>query len=241
MPKEKFESIYKELRDRIEDETYPAGQMLPSEHQLTDEFECSRNTVRRAISRLTSEGYVQPQHGKGVRIIYTRLSPAEFTVGGIESFAETAARNKLKTVTKVIVLTELTCDDRMSSHTGFDVGDELIYIQRVRLLDGVAAILDTNIFLKSVTGPISKEIAESSIYKHLENDMDITITMSRRKITAERASQADNKFLDLKDYDFVSVVTGQTFDKKGRMFEYTQSRHRPDYFAFYDTAVRKKE
>ena len=42
----------------------------PSENTLVKEFDCSRNTIRRAIGQLASEGYVQSIHGKGVRIIY---------------------------------------------------------------------------------------------------------------------------------------------------------------------------
>lgn len=239
MPKEKYEAIYRDLREKIEDETYAYGEFLPSENQLTEEYSCSRNTVRRALARLTQEGCIQPQHGRGVRVIYSPVPPAEFIIGGIESFAETAERNHLQTETHVDALTDLTCDERLSRRTGFPVGSELIYVRRVRFLDGVAAILDTNVFLREVTGPLTTSVAASSIYRYLEQDLGIKITTSRRRITSERATQADMRYLDLDDFDFVSVVTGQTFDQKGRMFEYTQSRHRPDYFAFYDTAVRK--
>ena len=46
---------------------------------------------------------------------------------------------------------------------------------------------------------------------------------------------------DLKGYDTLAVVTGQTFNSEGVMFEWTQSRHRPDYFTFQTTALRHKE
>ena len=36
----------------------------------------------------------------------------------------------------------------------------------------------------------------------------------------------------------LAVVTSQTFNGMGIMFEYTQSRHVPEYFCFMDTAVR---
>jgi len=40
--------------------------------------------------------------------------------------------------------------------------------------------------------------------------------------------------------DYLAVVTSQTFNEEGTMFEYTQSRHHPDYFCFYDTATRRR-
>ncbi len=41
------------------------------------------------------------------------------------------------------------------------------------------------------------------------------------------------------DYNCMAVVSSQTYNSDSVMFEYTQSRHRPDYFRFYDNAVRK--
>ena len=37
----------------------------------------------------------------------------------------------------------------------------------------------------------------------------------------------------------MAVITSQTFDDNGIQFEYTQSRHRPDYFLFQDVATRR--
>ena len=56
-------------------------------------------------------------------------------------------------------------------------------------------------------------------------------------------AEIDEKYLHLnvKDYNCVAVVSSQTYNSDGVMFEYTQSRHRPDYFQFQDIAVRKKK
>lgn len=62
---------------------------------------------------------------------------------------------------------------------------------------------------------------------------------SKWKMTVERVTEIDEKYLELNDYNCLAVVTGQTFNADGVMFEYTQSRHRPDYFCFQDTATRK--
>lgn len=49
------------------------------------------------------------------------------------------------------------------------------------------------------------------------------------------------KYLDLctNDYNCMAVITSFTYNNEGIMFEYTQSRHRPDYFRFQDNALRK--
>ena len=70
MPRSIYESIYRDLKLKIEDGTYEYQEMLPSEHSLIQVYDCSRNTVRRAIASLVSDGYVQTIQGKGVRCIF---------------------------------------------------------------------------------------------------------------------------------------------------------------------------
>ena len=240
MPKSKFEQIYKDLKEKIESGDYAYQDLLPSENTMVSIYNCSRNTIRRALSKLTEQGYVQPLHGKGVRVIYQPIDQAAFTIGGIESFKESAIRNHRKRHTEVLQFAEITADERLAAKTGFPVGSELYYLQRVRFLDGIALILDINMFLKSLVPNLTKEIAENSIYEYIENDLGMSIVTSKRKITVERATQIDEKYLQLNDYNCLAVVTGQTFNADGIMFEYTQSRHRPDYFCFLDTATRKR-
>ncbi|UYJ36953.1 MAG: trehalose operon repressor [Oscillospiraceae bacterium] len=240
MPKSKFEQIYKDLKEKIESGDYAYQDLLPSENTMVSIYNCSRNTIRRALSELTEQGYVQPLHGKGVRVIYQPIDQAAFTIGGIESFKESAIRNHRKRHTEVLQFAEITADERLAAKTGFPIGSELYYLQRVRFLDGIALILDINMFLKSLVPNLTKEIAENSIYEYIENDLGMSIVTSKRKMTVERATQIDEKYLQLNDYNCLAVVTGQTFNADGIMFEYTQSRHRPDYFCFQDTATRKR-
>lgn len=65
MPRQKFGQIYSVLKQRTESGCYQVGQLLPSENTLIAEFGCSRNTVRRAISELVRDGYVQTRQGRG--------------------------------------------------------------------------------------------------------------------------------------------------------------------------------
>lgn len=239
MPKAKFDLIYKDLKRKIESEEYPFQSLLPSENHMVSMYQCSRNTIRRAVSALAAEGYVQSLHGIGVRVIFQPVEQAVFTMGTIESFQESAYRNHLNISTKVICFMELTADARTSQKYGFPIGSELYYIQRVRLLDGRPLILDINIFLKEVASDLTEEIASGSIYDYLENTLGLSIVTSKRKITVEKITEIDEKYLELNDYNCLAVVTSQTFDADGVMFEYTQSRHRPDYFSFQDTAVRR--
>ena len=240
MPKAKFEEIYRDLKRRVEDGEYLYSELLPSENTLIGVYNCSRNTIRRALSGLVEDGYVQTIHGKGVQVIYQPAEKTSFTVGGIETFKESAARNKLRSVTKVVRFETVITDAELARQTSFPQGTELLWVERIRNLDGKGLILDVNYFLKSLTPDLTPEIAEQSIYAYLEQELGMQIVTSKRRITVERATPRDREFLDMDGYDCLAVVTSNTFNSDGVMFEYTQSRHHPEYFSFQDTATRKR-
>lgn len=240
MAETKYDKIYRDLREKIEDDIYPYLSFLPSEYTLIEQYACSRNTVRRAIGQLAKEGYVQSIHGKGVQIIYEPVEESSFLFGGIESMEEAAARNKKDVKTQVIFFCELAADDRIAGRTSFPVGTPIYYIQRVRYIDGQALIIDHNYFDKNVVGELTEKIAEGSVYQHLEKELGMRILTTKRKMTVERMTQIDEKYLEMGGYNCMAVVSSTTYDDQGNMFEYTESRHRPDKFAFYSIARRSE-
>ncbi|MBF0912131.1 MAG: UTRA domain-containing protein, partial [Atopobiaceae bacterium] len=68
---------------------------------------------------------------------------------------------------------------------------------------------------------------------------NMQIATSKRTVTVERVTREDQDCLDLDGADYLAVVTGQTFNFQGEMFEFTQSKHRPDYFSFFTVARRE--
>ena len=188
------------------------------------------------------DGYVQSVYGKGVQVIYQPVNDkTAFTVGGIESFQETVRRNKLRPVTQVIRFQTLSADEGLARESGFPLGSRLMMIRRVRTIDGKRLILDINYFLEELVPGLTPEIAQESIYAYLEKHLGMQIVTSKRRITVERANAFDRECrLDLEGYDCLAVVTSNTFNSDGVMFEYTQSRHHPEYFSFQDTATRKR-
>ncbi len=240
MPAKKYSFIYDDLKRKIEKGIYKPQSCLPTEYTLVEMYKCSRNTIRRAVKELSEIGYVQSIHGKGVVVIYQKGEWSDFSIGVIESLKEAALRNNLEYHTKVLVFTEFVVDERLHERLGFEVGAEVFYLQRVRYINNTPVIMDNNWFLKSVVPGLNKEIAADSVYHYMENVLGETIVTAKRMMTVEKATEMDRKYLDLGDYDCLAVVSSHTFNADGVMFEYTQSRHRPDRFVFSTMAMRRK-
>lgn len=63
--KPKYFTLMEELKEKILSGQIQPGEKLPSENQLTKEYDLSRHTVRKALGLLEQEGYVEACHGKG--------------------------------------------------------------------------------------------------------------------------------------------------------------------------------
>lgn len=63
--KPKYFTLMEELKEKIISGRIQPGEKLPSENQFTIQYSLSRHTVRKALSLLEQEGYIEACHGKG--------------------------------------------------------------------------------------------------------------------------------------------------------------------------------
>ena len=61
----KYLKLIEILKKMILEGKIDAGDKLPSENELSKEYQVSRHTVRKALAILENEGYVYAVHGKG--------------------------------------------------------------------------------------------------------------------------------------------------------------------------------
>lgn len=69
--------VYSDLIEKIRNNTYPVGTLLPPEPELEKIYGVSRTTVRRAISMLVNAKRVHVKQGHGTEVIATRSPSVE--------------------------------------------------------------------------------------------------------------------------------------------------------------------
>ena len=69
-----YQQIAEKLRAQIESGELAPGDQLPTELELRDRYSSSRNTIRDAIKRLTSQGLVETRPGQGT-FVTRRVDP----------------------------------------------------------------------------------------------------------------------------------------------------------------------
>ncbi|MBU5444514.1 substrate-binding domain-containing protein [Paenibacillus sp. MSJ-34] len=80
-----YEKIFAELRDKITSNQYEAGQRVPSEKELGEQYNVSRITSKKALELLASEGYIVRKPGRGSFVAeapYSRIHSAGASPSG---------------------------------------------------------------------------------------------------------------------------------------------------------------
>ncbi|HCW16391.1 MULTISPECIES: FadR/GntR family transcriptional regulator [Achromobacter] len=72
--------VIEELTKRLDTRLYRAGDKLPSEHQLCDEFDVSRTVVREAVASMRLSGRLVSKPGIGVFVTEDREKPIDFVI-----------------------------------------------------------------------------------------------------------------------------------------------------------------
>src|SRR5215471_20182258 len=76
-----YQQIAEDLRKQIESGILPRGSQLPTELELREKYDASRNTVRDAIKRLISQGLVETRPGQGT-FVTRRIDPFVTVLSG---------------------------------------------------------------------------------------------------------------------------------------------------------------
>ena len=79
MVQKKFITIYETLRKDILEEKLVYGTQIPSENELVEQYQASRETVRKALNLLVRDGMIQKIRGKGSIVIYQGLTEFPFS------------------------------------------------------------------------------------------------------------------------------------------------------------------
>lgn len=233
----KYIEIAREISERITSKRYPADSYLPSENELCEEFGASRDTVRKALNLLAERKRILKEKGKGSRVLPVDI--VTFPTSGLISFKELAAHSSQEIETDVIQF-GLTDDPVILEKLSMPEGSKAVQIIRIRTYDKERIIEDRDYLNPGIIPGLTPEIAQNSLYEYIEQTLRLPIGFARKEITVEPASAFDAEHMDLNGNTLLVVVRSNTYLEDARLFEYTESRHRPDKFRFIDFSRRER-
>lgn len=234
----KYLTIYHDLVKNIQEDVWPNSSLLPSENELATMYQTSRETIRKALNLLAQNGYIQKVRGKGSVVI--NVHKFSFPVSGIVSYSELVEKLGLSSRTLVTNL-GYTESKLIRDTLSVPEGIKIWSVNRIREISGKKIILDKDYFNERYVPLLTERICKQSIYKHIEEELGLIIGFARKEIVVEKATEEDQQWLDLEGFTDVVVIRSHVYLDDTSLFQYTESRHRPDKFSFVDFARRVKE
>lgn len=231
----KYLKLYNNLVNKIESKEYKIGSKLPSENELTNNFGYSRDTIRKALSLLEQNGYISKSKGKASIVI--NKSQFHFPISKIVSFKELNSNISNKTI--VMDLKIAHDDKNIQDKLELNEDEKYFKLVRIREIEGEKIIIDKDYIPKKYVNELPLEEAKNSLYEYFEKKLGLKISYSKKEITVKFISDEDKTLLDLKNFEMIVVVKSYTYLEGDQLFQYTESRHRPDKFKFIDFAYRK--
>ncbi|QGH36603.1 trehalose operon repressor [Gracilibacillus salitolerans] len=232
----KYLVIYQEMVQQIEQRKFKANQFLPSENELTDKYETSRETIRKALNLLAQNGYIQKIRGKGSMVI--DRSKFDFPVSGLVSFKELADKMGEKPVTTVHRCQLINPARYLKDQLKLKGKNQVWEVIRSREFSGQSIILDKDYLVEKYVPSMTEDIAKKSIYAYLEDVLGLVISFAKKEIVVEEPTEEDRDVLDLEGFHNIVVIKNYVYLDDASLFQYTESRHRPDKFRFVDFARR---
>jgi GntR family transcriptional regulator len=222
----RYYEIEQALRERIE--SLRPGDPLPSDAMLCREFSVSRMTARNAVQRLAQEGLVRRVPGRGT---FVAEPPAHRTADNLLSFSEEMRRRGRRASSELVDLRTRQADDEEARRLRLDADRGVVVLQRLRKANGQPVALETAVLpsrLAAVIGDV--DWSGASLHAVL-TAAGVQPVAGQATITAQAASPADARRLDVRRNSALLVEQRLIVDAEGMPVELTETRYAGDRYA----------
>ena len=229
----KYDLIVQDLKTDIAIGTYPAYSRLPSVAQLCEQYEVSKITINKALEVLEQQGLIFRRKGSGTFVKKleegTQIKPSKEISGQMEGFmAEHAARGE-RVKSKVYAFEVEHPSEYIAKALDITTEDFVYRIVRVRLVEGIAQVIEYTYMPISLVPNLKMTHLEHSIYNYIEDEIGLRIANAHRVIRAVMPTEVEASRLEISTSDPLLEVEQIGYIDDGRAFEYSIARHAHGY------------
>jgi len=223
-----YQQIAEDLRKQIDEGILAPGSQLPTEIELREQYGASRNTIRDAVKRLTSQGLIETRPGQGT-FVTTRVDPfvtvlttdPETGAGGDTAtyLSEVNAAHRVPRVTTPEVGV-LAPPAQVARRLRIPQGTQAVSRHRQRYIDGIPWSLETSYYpMKFITDGalkllIAEDIAEGTV-RYLADTLGLRQVGYRDWITARVPDVPEQLFFKIGHDATIIEIFRTAFDQTG--------------------------
>ena len=205
------------LHDEIARGAIPAGDPLPTEQELCDQFGVSRITVRRALAALADQGYITRRQGVGS---FVREHDATGRHAGSRSYMDELRQIHFESNPDVLEFDLTAAPQTISDQVGF-TGDVLHIVRIRRERRTGEPLLVTEAWLPATLAETitAEKLVHAPMYR-LFAEAGVTLERVQHEFIAEIAGSRTAQLLDIAIGDAVQRVNRLAFTAGDRPHHY---------------------
>lgn len=205
-------------------------QRLPSERELSEQFQVGRMTVRQALNELLHEGKIYTRMGKGTFVLSPKIDQQ---LRALTGFSQDVCIRGKQPSSRVLVAKVVPASPVVANALRILPGAEVTLLTRLRLSDGLPLALESaHLPFAPFPNLLSHNFAIESLYHVLKVDYGVTLVHAEQTIEAALATPDEIALLSLIPPAAVLRMERLTFNQDGQPVEYVPSTYRGDRYKF---------
>ena len=232
-----YRRVLADLKQKIIDNQFE-NKRLPDERTLSESYNVSRSSVKRALKELADDGIIFKKRGSGTFInpLYMKNKTIFHYEGSNLGITDSMKSQGKVPKIKLLSFNVIPASKEIQQDLFLAEGDFVYEIQRLRLFDDKPFMIETGYIPIKIAPELTKEIVEKSIFNYVEDTIHKSVTRSFLSILASPSNEQDQKLLNLKSTEPVGVMEGIFFLDDGTPFEVSNMRLHYQYLR-YNTFV----
>jgi DNA-binding GntR family transcriptional regulator len=228
-----YRKLYEILRKHILEGVYSEGDLLPSENELCRLYGMTRPTVRQSLGALANDGFIKKHQGKG-SIVHSL--PKEIGILSVSGTTSAVGDRNLKTRIIVKPVIRPWSKTFMFNLSDLEKESGCIYMERLRLLDGIPIFYDIS-FIANINLPriTSRQFEDKSLFQVLRDNYQVEIKGGEQRIKAIPASARISKFLKIKKGEPVLHLERRLETNIAGLFLYSSIYCNTEKYSIYGT------
>lgn len=228
------------LKQEISSGALEKNEKLPSENELSDQFDVSRVTVRRALQTLENEQLIYRCQGLGSFVTDQRTHQS-FAM--LNDFTEELAGSGMQAGSEVISFGPKDIEDQKDilSYLNMDEKHIVTRLERVRLGDGQPVAFDVT-WMPVFYGQLLEgfDLSETTIFQVLENEFEIPIKKGCYRIEPTVANDELSSHLDVSVDTPLLLINRISYTVAEKPVYFQQRYYRNDKMVFEIMAERQQ-
>ncbi len=226
-----YQAVSEALLRQIRSGELKPNDRLPSESELCELYSVGRNTIRRALSELVDDGYLKTIAGLGTFVEDKRLmKTAEYLTG----LTQEMQSHQKQVTSKVLEAKLISADPYLTRRLNLQLGAEVVFLYRVREMDGSPAAIERAYLPHALCPGILKyDFSKQSLYETLSTVYQKRPYHAEQEIEAALATAEVARLLGLTPPAAVMVIHRETRLENDEVIEYVDSELRADRFRFH--------